>query len=285
MTDLAVGLAAMLLLSAGIGALAWRLTKDAKRETLTRAALGTVLLLVIYLRWLHDSAVLAWLIPTPAVLVLGRWHLLFAVVLAVLAWRRMNAPHWRKALVSGLLLIVAGYGAYWDLLAPSAVVRVEVENTGVTIQSTPSSCSAAAAVTFLRAHGIETTEREMARLCFTTTRGTSFHGLVRGLRIKTRGTGWTVQPFHASSIGGLRKRTRSRPAMIWVRLDSGSNVDPRYERDWGWVPGLSHAVVLFRFDGDRAEMGDPSVGREFWNVKGLKDLWHGEGIRLRKDDS
>jgi hypothetical protein len=56
----------------------------------------------------------------------------------------------------------------------------------------------------------------------------------------------------------------------------------RYTKDFGWVPGVSHSAVLFRFtsDGHQVEMGDPSVGREDWSRDDLRVLWHGDGMRL-----
>jgi hypothetical protein len=56
--------------------------------------------------------------------------------------------------------------------------------------------------------------------------------------------------------------------------------------EWGWTPGKRHAVVVFGFlpDGkiEKIDMGDPSVGREKWNVESLNTLWNGEGITLTR---
>ena len=119
----------------------------------------------------------------------------------------------------------------------------------------------------------------MARLCLTTDRGTTNHGLYRGLRLKTAGTPWNVESFRTDSAG---LRGFSGPALLVVRLDTGSAVDPRYEKLWGWTPGVSHTVVFFGFSdgGTKTEMGDPGVGREQWSARDLHVLWHGEGLRL-----
>ena len=118
----------------------------------------------------------------------------------------------------------------------------------------------------------------MARLCLTRSGGTPMHGLYRGLKLKTAGTGWRVEPFRAD-VESLRKE--ARPVILSVRLDRREGVDPRYEQAWGWTPGVPHTVVLFGFrPGDKVEIGDPSVGREHWRVKDVDVLWHGDAIRL-----
>jgi hypothetical protein len=69
--------------------------------------------------------------------------------------------------------------------------------------------------------------------------------------------------------------------LLLVRLPERGVVDPRYEREWGWTPGLGHAVVMYGFAGkDRVDIGDPSIGREQWTVDDLGTLWHGWGLRL-----
>ena len=99
-----------------------------------------------------------------------------------------------------------------------------------------------------------------------------------GPEIKTAGTGWRVEPFRAD-VESLRSETRL--VILLVRLDRREGVDPRYEQAWGWTPGVPHTVVLFGFrQGQKVEIGDPSVGREHWRVQDVEVLWHGEAIRL-----
>jgi hypothetical protein len=155
----------------------------------------------------------------------------------------------------------------------------DVWTDGVSRQSTDATCSAAAAATLLRAHDIPATEREMAELCLTRRQGTNWQGLYRGLKLKTAGTPWDVEVFHCN----LRElqATLSGPAILTVQLGP-NQTDQRYIDDFGWIPGLSHSAVLFRFspDGLLVEMGDPSVGREEWSTDDLRILWTGKGMRL-----
>jgi hypothetical protein len=103
-------------------------------------------------------------------------------------------------------------------------------------------------------------------------------GLYRGLRLKTRGSSWAVEPFRGD-INSLRREPR--PVILSVRLDPGPGVDERYQRLWGWAPGVNHTVVLFGFrDDGKTDVGDPAVGREHWRVDDLRVLWHGDGFRL-----
>jgi hypothetical protein len=71
------------------------------------------------------------------------------------------------------------------------------------------------------------------------------------------------------------------PVLLLVKLEHDADVDPRYQRDWGWTPGVGHAVVIFgRVGKDRLDVGDPSIGREQWLVRDLRVLWQGRGLPL-----
>lgn len=147
------------------------------------------------------------------------------------------------------------------------------------MQTSKESCSPAAAATLLYAHGIRTTEQEMAELCRTSRLGTTMLGLYRGLKIKTRGTQWDVEVFRGTipemrGLGGTM--------LITVGLKKGQDADPRYQREWGWPPGVKHTVVVFDFPGTEVEIGDPAAGREQWTLTDLETLWYGEGLRLIK---
>jgi len=50
------------------------------------------------------------------------------------------------------------------------------------------------------------------------------------------------------------------------------------------MSGVPHAVVVFGFtDDDQVSVGNPGVGREYWSVQALRDLWHGDYVTLEKD--
>ena len=74
------------------------------------------------------------------------------------------------------------------------------------------------------------------------------------------------------------------PAILQVGLpDDGYKADPRYQRQWGWIPGVLHtAVYLGALDPNAVEMGDPATGREQWSNEALKVLWNGTAITLEE---
>jgi len=50
------------------------------------------------------------------------------------------------------------------------------------------------------------------------------------------------------------------------------------------MSGVPHAVVVFGFtDDDQVSVENPGVGREYWSVQALRDLWHGDYVTLEKD--
>lgn len=285
MADVWVAAAVMHAVAAALYAGLHRATGAWSRSRALGAAAAVTLLLLCYLTWVQETAWLAIWLPLQPALIYGRWVPLFAAALAALLWPRLPATWYRRYPAVVLLLAVAWYQSFGDLVAPRFRNFANVWSDGVCIQSNDATCSAASAATILKTVGLDTTEAAMAGACLTTTRGTTFHGLLRGLAKAVEGTDYTCVPFGGRGLSELKQEVAKGPVIIWVRLDPGPEVDIRYQRDWGWVPGVAHAVVLFRFlPKDRVEIGDPSVGREVWHVRGLRDLWHGEGVALRKKD-
>ncbi|MGE3315602.1 MAG: cysteine peptidase family C39 domain-containing protein [Planctomycetaceae bacterium] len=234
-------------------------------------------LMVAYGAELWDDVTLARILPYSNLIVIGNWFPPAFGFLAGLAWSRESSGYTRRTIGVGLLATVA-IASVWQPLYGSPPKCSDLWRNGVCIQTTPASCSAACAATLLRKHGIDATEREMTELCLTRN-GTTWQGLYRGLMQKTRGTPWTVEIFR-HTLKELREMPET-PKILIVELEAGAGVDPRYERQWGWIPGQSHAVVLMGFRADeRVEIGDPAVGREYWTEHDMQVLWHGVGLRL-----
>lgn len=243
------------------------------------AGLGFV---IAYALLLQDDLLLARLLPFPTVVVFGNALPLGAGLLAGLAWGRIPGGPVRKCLTVVPLSLVA----LRSLVAPilgSPPPCGDAWQDSVCLQTSEASCSAASAATILRLHGIPATEAEMADLCLTRESGTTMLGLYRGLKRKTAGTAWDAEAF-SGTAADLRAMA-PRPAILEVGLPAGAPADPRYARDWGWAPGVSHTVVFLGFlPGARIQMGDPSVGREAWHESSLPVLWRGRGIRLVRRD-
>jgi hypothetical protein len=228
----------------------------------------------------HDNLRLAEALPLTNLIVVGDVLPMEGGLLVGLAWPLIQGGRRRRLVVIVPLVCICLYQANWPLFARTPAVGDKWRD-GVCRQTSPATCGPAAAATLLQANSISATEGEMAQLCLTTSKGTSLLGLYRGLKIKTRDTAWDVRTFV-----GTRQELAAMikgPVILSVGLETGANVDPRYAKSWGWIPGVSHTVVLFHFDGDdRIEVGDPAVGRESWSLDDLDALWHGEAIYLTK---
>jgi len=251
------------------------------RGTATVLCVLVVGVIVAHVRWVSDRAWVAGVLPVSSVIVMGNALPPLVAALAGLAWRLIPGHFVRRGILLLPLVLLCGFHAFAPAFPSPPPLAGNRWRQGVCLQTSPATCSAAAAATLLRAHGIDTTEAEMARLCLTRERGTAAHGLYRGLKLKTAGTSWDVEVFDTDSAG-LRAMAPS-PGILTVRLDPTPGIDPRYEQLWGWTPGVQHTVVFFGFiDNGKIEMGDPAIGREHWSANDLGVLWHGEGVRLVK---
>lgn len=231
---------------------------------------------------LADSVAMVRWMPVSAVSVYGNWTpvIVFALVGLVAVFGEL--PRWRRLLLSGMLLMAGGVALAQPLARRPPPCGNARQGT-VYIQTTASTCSAAAAATLLGMHGIQTTEGEMAALCLTTATGTRLTGLYRGLRIKTASTRLGVR-ISTESLESL-KRDVVPPAILSMQLtDAILKKEPRYRADWGWEPGVIHDVVFLGFVGDgKVKMADPSVGIEEWSDQALADLWNGNTVALVED--
>jgi hypothetical protein len=154
----------------------------------------------------------------------------------------------------------------------------------VCLQSTPDTCSAAAAATVLGAYGIETNEQEMAKLCLTK-RGTTWLGLYHGLSIKLGGRACQVQ-FFRTGADELAKLAADGPLLLCCQLDPKiAHLAPEYVREDGWIPGVAHTVVYFGRVNAVHIIGDPSQGYEKWSNRDLSSLWSGHGLRVHRIDA
>jgi hypothetical protein len=229
-------------------------------------------------RW-HDNLYLARALPLSNVVVIGDVLPIEGALMIGLAWPLIAGGVRRKLILIVPLVAVALYQANWPLFSEGPQVGNRWRD-GVCRQTTKATCAPAAAATLLQYCSIPTSEAEMARLCLTSTKGTSLLGLYRGLKLKTHGSAWQPRPF----VGTLAELKELRaPVILSVGLERGANVDPRYERHYGWVPGISHTVVLFDIlPDDKLLIGDPATGREVWSATDLSVLWRGQAIYLAK---
>ena len=243
MTDLYTALAVMLVASAAALAVALGIARAAGPRAAALLALLSCGFVVCFALLLRDHLLLTRLLPVSAVVIYGNALPPAVAFLTGIAWRRIPGGPARKAVLLLPLLALCLYQSYGFLLGRPPPLEDRWKGD-VCRQTSPASCSAAAAATLLRAHGIEATEAEMARLCLTRSGGTPMHGLYRGLKLKTAGRGWDAEAFRGD-LATLRNE--GGPILLTVRLDRGAHVDPRYEQLWGWTPGVAHTVVFYGF--------------------------------------
>ena len=278
--DLWVAALAIVALGLAIAAVVYRASARAPGWVRNVAVAVLVGLLLLFGFRLADSVPMARLLPVTCLPVCGDLAIPLAFPLAALLLR-FPLPLWRRILLVSLLVMLALGTVLATLLRPTPTCANSWDDN-VCLQTQTATCSAAAAATLLHHYGIAADEEEMARLCLTSGRGTTLHGLFRGLLVKTEGTPYRPR-IGTTTVADLQS-SGHLPAIVSVALTAKTDrQDARYAKDWGWQIGVSHAVVILAFtDDDRVLMADPSVGQEHWNVGGLRDLLVGDCVWLGK---
>jgi len=279
MTDLYLGAAVISILSGVLATLSGWIASKSNNVVNGLFILAIVLLTILFGVYLHGHPWLAKALPFSNVIIVGNWLPLGIAIIAGAIAGRKSIPTWRRAPWCFLLVLLAGYAMAHPLLVTNPTSRASWTPDGVLLQSNSGSCSSCAAAMLLRDIDVDASEGEMMKLSFTSERGANVLGVYRALCLKTEG-----KPFKPeiilSTVDALLKEDKW-PVQLLVHLEKDANVDSRYQQEWGWQPGLRHAVVLFGKTADgRLDIGDPSVGREAWTVADLRVLWHGEGLRL-----
>jgi len=211
-----------------------------------------------------------------------------AAFLLTLLWRQASERGARSRAVplSALALGGALWSYGWYFAPTPASLSGTVDDTGYCRQTTADSCSAAAAAMVLHAHGIQTTEAEMAALCLTRTgHGTTPLGLFRGLALKSAKHGLRPELVRAGNAGGLAMLQSPGVVSIGMGASLPAATVSRLE-EFGWQPGVRHAVVVMNADpkGAWIDVADPSYGRERWptgDPAELRSLWDGMVLILR----
>ncbi|QDV15169.1 hypothetical protein CA51_50810 [Rosistilla oblonga] len=283
MTDIFTAIGIVLVVSLTLGLLVARspqpsgVWRTAAMAILLIGAFGNVFYstgLIVWARYIPHSAVIVWANVVP----------IAAAISAGLAYRLPNTPHWRQLLASGLLGLLSFGTVFWPLQGFILRPPQPGGNTwsqGVALQTSWSSCSPAAAATLLRANGVDVDESDLMTACLTDNRGTVSLGLYRGVKLFADANDLEVE-IVPPSLDQLIIDDQW-PVLLMVRLPKTGVEDPRYEHNWGWIPGLGHSVVCFgRLPNGNFIVGDPSIGREQWTTEDMKILWHGDGIRLHK---
>lgn len=281
LSDLWVGGGIMAVLTVGVFLSTRRLLAGLPRRTLNLVGIFFLVALAFYIQNVWYRVELARWLPFSSLVMVGNWLPLFSAALAAVAWQSGAGSQIKQGVLCGSLLATGGFALVYPVLGDAPVCGNAWDKTGNCLQTTKLTCSPASAATLLKAHGIAATEQEMAELCLTR-QGTSWQGLYRGLKLKTAGTAWDVEVFACTS-DQVRQHAGGGPMIISVGLASDIHADSDYTREFGWVPGVNHSVILTGFTRTGlATIADPSLdmGREQWDGEMLRTLWRGYAIRL-----
>lgn len=256
-----------------------RLASGWSRSARMVGVLVSLLTALAFFRWAYDTAAVVLLVPPSWLPFAAEWQVPLVALGAGIFMRETNLPWWRR-IVLGALLVVGASLPVGKVVFGEVPRSVDFWDGMVCRQTHPSTCCAAAAATLLQYHGIAAVEGELIMACFTRKDGTSLGGLLRGVELMARPQGYRARVATAT-LDDLRSKER-QPAILLVNLrPEVAAKEPRYENQWGWVIGQSHAVVLLGFnEAGHPIIGDPSVGREVWSLEGLTELWVGTMVWL-----
>jgi MFS family permease len=282
MGDIWLAVAVMTLIAAGAGLIAARfLSTDQGQRVMLLLALA-ILSTILFLVYLAGQLFWARIVPSSAAIIYTNLAAVTAALAAGWAARLPRTPAWRRTIMSLALAGAALAFILWPILSIALRPPPEGQNKWegpVAMQSSWATCSPAAAATLLTAAGIPTSERDMIPLCLTDYDGTPTLGLYRGIKLVAARNNRQVEIVDA----GLDRLIAADdwPVLAAVRLPRGVD-DPRFEQEWGWIPGMGHSVVILRrTDEGEFLVADPAVGLELWSESKLQTLWQGSGLRVR----
>lgn len=282
MSDIWMAVAVMVLLSAGAAWLSARLLSPQQGQSVMLWLTLSVVAVIFFCLYWAGQLFWARIVPSSAAIIYTNLAAIFAGLGTGWAWRLPNTPLWRRAIMGIGLGCTSLAAILWPLL--SIALRPPPEGYDkwrgpVALQTSWATCSPAAAATFLKAEGIAVSERDMIPLCLTDYAGTQTLGLYRGVKLMASRHERQVEIVDRS----LEKLLSDDdwPVLLMVRLPFGVD-DPRFEQEWGWIPGMGHSVVaLGRDPSGGIVIADPAIGLELWSESTLKTLWQGNGLRVK----
>jgi hypothetical protein len=295
MTDLYLGLAIMILLGGIMFGVTMLVTRKAPMWLVDGLAGLVVIGIAVYARWIWEETFVGRLLPFSNLIIVSNWFPLAAGMLAGLAWRRIgdkpakflglgrgeygSTP--RKVLVATVLFAAGAFSLVWPILGSPPLCDNQWQGD-ICLQTTPATCSPAAAATLLQNYGVYASEQEMAELCLTRG-GTTWKGLYRGLALKGATVGRRVVVSELTMDDLVENF--SEPCILQCELQLGVGGDDLGYQMEGWVPGQPHSLVLLDVQrhsqqGTLFWIADPSSHIEIWSSKDLNRLWQGQTLRL-----
>jgi len=190
------------------------------------------------------------------------WCVIIAVVVYVFAFSIatyfLARNPWKKTVLPAAICVLGVFEVFaWSNLRarPPRLREPQISRDGVILQTTYSTCAAAAAANIAAHLGIPKTERDFAELFGTTDEGTLASQIVAGLR--KAGFVVTKRNVRDSDIKALKP-----PAMLFIVQDT-------------------HAVAFLGMTNGLAEIWDPLAGRRLLKRSFLRESWSGHALEIR----
>ncbi len=279
MADLYISFAFMLGLCSVLLAVGVRCARWFSPAALVQVLGIAVVLMSCYLMFLWNQPIIASLIPSSAIIVLGNWLPLFGTFFAGVCagTRRIHVA--RRAILTVVTVGLCTYSLFQPMSGSSPTCLRLNGSAALQFQTADTTCSPVSGACLLRLHGIAATEWDMAPLCLTR-EGTHWMGLYRGMKLKVQNTEWdvVVEPF---SLDRLKAGKIPRgPAVLSLSFNDrfGSQ-----SLATGFSEIKGHSVVLLDHSGSNTlQIFDPSpeFGFESWDESILSTIQEGVMIRL-----
>ena len=284
MPDIWIAIIVMSCVSVAAALLSGGVLYSAKGQRVILLLALAVFATVYFLFYASGQLFWARVVPNSASIIYTNLASVFAGLAAGWAWRLPETPIWRRAALTSFLAIASLAAVGWPLLSMALRPPPEGQDQwrdDVAMQTSWATCSPAAVATLFHAQGIEASEREMIPLCLTDRSGTPTLGTYRAIKLVADQNDRQVEIVD-SSLSKLLS-DNEWPVLLAVQLPYGVE-DRRYADQWGWIPGMGHSVVaLGRLPDSGIIIGDPSIGLERWTEADLEVLWHGNGVRVKRE--
>lgn len=278
MADLYLSLTVMLLLCAAAGVLGTQVVRRTARTMQVGIQLLAGAGLILYMTCLWDRPQLTRWVPSSGAIILGNWLPVLACFFTGICVRTPTIRLRRRLVMAVSVCALAGYSLGRPLLGEPPRCIALRPGMALQVQTSEGTCSAAAAASLLRLHGIAATEGEMARLCLTRS-GTHWLGVYRGLKLKVAGTGWDVVAEEFDPLSDSLM-CEFRPGVLSLAFSSRSGSQTLAA---GFSGQAGHSVVMLETTCDGGlEVFDPSpeFGFESWDRDFLKDIHSAILLRL-----
>ncbi len=250
-------------------------------------ALAACLICSLGYAWIFSGR-LGWFATLPAATVV-LWSNLMPILLsftAGLACRSQRLPGWRRPITIGLFAMLAVAFIVTPLIRVTLTpLKLDSQSTwhdGVCLQSHPASCGPAAGSTLMQLHGIHSTERTLAKLCYTSQQGTEPLRLFSGLMAASRSQ--SVLPAVASTNPHHWAVLKQLPNIALVQFEPFQSARPSSSQPIYRLlgpRGEGHAVVVLgRTKSGNWLIADPAFGKTTWTSEQFRNRFTGDAIYL-----